>query len=61
MIGLPPYDRDAALMKSIWPPTPDIIFLPIESAHTWPVRSISTAELMAVTLAFLIIWTGLLV
>ena len=36
-------------MKSIWPPTPLYIRCqPIESAQTWPVRSTSMAELMAV-------------
>ena len=35
-------------MKSIWPPTPEYIRWPIESATTWPVRSTSIAELIAV-------------
>ncbi len=38
-------------MKSIWPPTPLYSRSPIESATTWPVRSISMAELMAVIVA----------
>jgi hypothetical protein len=37
-------------MKSIWPPTPLYSRGPIESAHTWPVRSTSIAELTATIL-----------
>ena len=48
MIGRPSSARAAPRMKSIWPPTPLYIRWPIESAHTWPVRSTSMAELMAV-------------
>jgi len=47
-MALPPADSAAPRMKSIWPPTPLYRCVPIESAHTWPVRSISIAELMAV-------------
>ena len=53
MIGLPPSDRAAACMKSICPPMPEKIAWPIESAQIWPVRSTSSAELMAVTRGFL--------
>ena len=35
-------------MKSIWPPTPQYIRRPMESATTCPVRSTSIAELIAV-------------
>lgn len=49
IIGFPPSERDAPRMKSIWPPTPEYIFDPMESAHTCPVRSISSAQLIAAT------------
>ena len=55
MMGFPPLESAAPRMKSIWPPTPEYIRNPIESAQTWPVRSISIAELMAVTLGFCLI------
>jgi hypothetical protein len=53
MIGLPPRETAAPRRKSIWPPMPEKMRWPSESAHTWPVRSISSAELIAVTLSFL--------
>ena len=40
----------APRMKSIWPPTPLYMRDPIELAQTWPVRSISIAELIATVL-----------
>ena len=49
MIGLPPAESAAPRMKSICPPMPEKIRWPIESAQTWPVRSISSAELIATT------------
>src|SRR5690606_16839122 len=52
-IGLPPSERDAPRIKSICPPTPEYCMLPMVSAQTCPVRSISMAEFMAVTLGFL--------
>ena len=53
MIGLPPRERAAPRMKSIWPPMPENTSWPIESAHTWPLRSIWMAELMATIFGFL--------
>jgi hypothetical protein len=58
MIGLPPGDSEAPRMKSIWPPTPEYMRVPIESAQIWPVRSTSIALLIAVTLGFLRITAG---
>ena len=52
MMGRPPLDSEAPRMKSIWPPTPEYMREPMESAQTWPVRSIWMAELMAVTRGF---------
>ena len=48
MIARPSAARLAPRMKSIWPPIPEYMREPIESAATWPVRSISIAELIAV-------------
>ena len=48
MIARPSSASAAPRMKSIWPPTPLYIRWPIESAQTWPVRSTSIAELIAV-------------
>ena len=48
MIGRPSLASAAPRMKSIWPPTPLYIRCPIESAQTWPVRSTSIAELIAI-------------
>ena len=48
MIARPSAARLAPRMKSIWPPIPEYMRGPIESATTWPVRSISIAELIAV-------------
>ena len=53
MIGLPPRLIAAPRMKSICPPIPEWIAWPIESAHTCPVRSICSAELIAVVRSFL--------
>ena len=55
MIGLPlpSWHTPAARMKSTWPPKPDTMRVPTESDTTWPVRSTSIAELIAVTLGFL--------
>jgi len=39
-------------MKSSWPPKPEYIEVPIESAQTCPVRSTDNAELMATMLSF---------
>ena len=44
--------RDAPRMKSTWPPMPEKMCGPIESASTWPVRSIWSALFMATTLSF---------
>jgi hypothetical protein len=52
MIGLPPSESEAPRMKSICPPTPEKIRVPMESATTWPVKSTSMALLIAVTLGF---------
>ena len=46
MIARPSAASAAPRMKSIWPPTPEYIVWPIESATTWPVRSTSIAELI---------------
>ena len=51
MIARPCSASAAPRMKSIWPPTPLYRRSPIESATTWPVRSTSIAELMAVIVA----------
>ena len=48
MIARPSGASAAPRMKSIWPPTPEYIRVPIESATTCPVRSTSIAELIAV-------------
>jgi hypothetical protein len=45
-------------MKSTCPPTPLYSLGPIESAHTWPVTSISMAELMATMRSFWAIRMG---
>ena len=50
MTALPPGALAAPRLKSTWPPTPEKNFAPSESAHTWPVRSISKAVLMATIL-----------
>ncbi len=52
MIGRPPFDRAAPRIKSTCPPAPLYSFDPIESAQTWPVRSICTAELIATIFSF---------
>ncbi len=43
MMGLPPSESEAPRIKSIWPPTPEYILDPMESAHTCPLRSISNS------------------
>ena len=48
-------------MKSTCPPTPEWKRVPIESAQTCPVRSICTAELMAVILGLRAMTYGSLV
>ena len=48
MIARPSSASDAPRTKSIWPPMPEYMRGPMESAQTCPVRSISMAELMAV-------------
>ena len=48
VIETPPSDIVAPLTKSSWPPVPEKILVPIESAQIWPVRSTSTAELIAI-------------
>ena len=48
MIARPSGARAAPRMKSICPPTPEYMRYPIESATTWPERSTSIAELIAV-------------
>src|SRR5207249_8576349 len=53
IIGTPFGDSAAPRMKSICPPIPEYIRNPIESATTWPERSISSAELIATTDSFL--------
>ena len=50
MTALPPRDLAAPRLKSTWPPTPEKNFEPMESAHTWPVRSTSRAVLTATIL-----------
>src|ERR1017187_8263617 len=40
MMALPPCERAAPRTKSIWPPIPEYMRWPIESAQTCPVRSI---------------------
>ena len=50
MIARPPGASAAPRMKSICPPTPEYIRYPIESATTWPLRSTSMAELIAIML-----------
>ena len=50
MMALPPGDLAAPRLKSTWPPTPEKNFEPMESAQTWPVRSISSAVLTATIL-----------
>ena len=52
MIDLPPLLRAAPRTKSTWPPMPVNCSGPMESATTWPMRSIWIAELMATTLSF---------
>ena len=47
VIETPPSDMIAPFTKSSWPPVPEKILVPIESALIWPVRSTSVAELMA--------------
>ena len=58
---LPPSDNAPPYMKSCWPPTPEMMRSPTESAHTCPVRSTSTAELMAMTRGFCRMRNGSLV
>jgi hypothetical protein len=53
MMALPPSLKEAPLIKSIWPPTPEYILDPMESAHICPVTSTSMAELMATILGFM--------
>ena len=48
----PPSLREAPYTKSCWPPMPENMRVPIESAHIWPVRSISRHELIAITFGF---------
>jgi hypothetical protein len=48
--ALPPRDLAAPRLKSTWPPTPEKNFEPMESAHTWPVRSTSRAVFTATIL-----------
>ena len=50
MMALPPCALAAPRLKSTWPPTPEKNFVPSESAQTWPVRSISSAVLIATIL-----------
>ena len=52
VIDTPPSDIDAPFTKSSWPPVPENILVPIESAQIWPVRSTSVAELMAIIFGF---------
>ncbi len=56
--GFPPAENAAPRMKSICPPTPEMILLPTESAQTCPVRSSITAELTATTRGFLAMVLG---
>ncbi len=49
MIGLPPSESAAPRRKSSWPPMPLYWRVPMLSAQTWPVRSISIAPLIATT------------
>jgi hypothetical protein len=49
-IDLPPSLRFAPLTKSGWEPMPLMNWVPIVSAHTWPVRSISMALFMEIIL-----------
>ncbi len=49
---LPPSERAPPYMKSCCPPTPEMMRVPTESAQICPVRSTSTAELIAITLGF---------
>ena len=58
MMALPPGDILAPRTKSSWPPVPEYMRVPMESAHTWPVRSISVAELMDTTFGFLAMIQG---
>ena len=50
MMALPPGDWAAPRLKSTCPPMPEKNFVPSESAQTWPVRSISSATLIATIL-----------
>ena len=59
--AFPPFDILAPRTKSSCPPVPEKIRIPIESAQTCPVRSISVAELMEITFKFLEITYGLFV
>jgi hypothetical protein len=54
MIGFPnpSLPIPAPRIKSTCPPNPDKKRVPAESATTWPVKSTSTAELIAVTFGF---------
>ena len=58
MIGTPRTARAAPRMKSTWPPMPLQSFGPSESAQTWPVRSTSIAELIAVISSWRAITNG---
>lgn len=48
MIAKPPFDIALPRRKSTWSPIPLVNMLPIESEHTWPVRSTSRAALIEI-------------
>lgn len=56
---LPPLDWHAPRTKSIWPPEPDMCFVPTDSAQTWPKKSTSMAAFMDIMLSFLQMTSGL--
>jgi hypothetical protein len=51
MMGRPFFASADPRIKSACPPIPEKNWWPMESAHTWPVRSISNAELIATMLS----------
>ena len=59
LVNVPPCERAAPVLKSTWPPNPEKNLVPIESAHTWPVRSISSATLIATILCCWLMIYGL--
>ena len=52
VMDTPPSDIEAPFTKSSWPPVPENILVPMESAQICPVRSTSVAELIAIMLGF---------